>query len=667
MKQPSLILRLAIPTPLWKTFDYLPPEAEDLHWQPGMRLKVPFGRRELVGVLIAIDSQSGVARDKLKSAIKTLDTKPILSKQLLTLLSWVSDYYQYPIGEVFSNALPKRLRSDQKHNLDEETKPLSAELSEQPSISLNEQQRKAVENITETKGFGVFLLHGVTGSGKTEVYLRAIDHVLKQGKQALVLVPEISLTPQTISRFEKRFSKPIVMLHSNLTDKQRAINWLKAREESVGIVIGTRSAVFAPLPKLGIIVLDEEHDTSFKQQSRLRYCARNVAVMRAHLEKIPIVLGSATPCLESLSNVVRKRYRYLSLPQRAGNAKMPTFTVLDMRKQTLQEGLSETLLKTMKMHLAKQGQVLLFLNRRGYAPVLICHQCGWIATCLRCDAKLTLHQKPAKLICHHCEYQQAVIHTCQQCKQRDVMPLGLGTERLETFISAYFPHETVLRIDRDTTRAKGSMQAHLAKAHNREANILIGTQMMAKGHHFPQLSLVAIVDVDNGLFSTDFRALERMAQTIMQVSGRAGRGEEKGEVILQTHQPDHPLLQLLIQQGYNAFAKALLEERKAVNFPPFSYQALFRVEAKSQKSAMQFLQQAKQLSQANSSSKEIQYYGPIPALMERKAGYFQVQLLLQAQSRVQLQKQLSALIPKLAELPNAKRLRWSLDVDPQEI
>lgn len=534
-------------------------------------------------------------------------------------------------------------------------------------LSLNPDQQQAVTQITASRGFKPFLLEGITGSGKTEVYLQVIAHYLAQGKQALVLVPEIGLTPQTIAHFQRRFpTETVVVLHSELADSERANAWLKAKTAAATIIIGTRLAIFTPLAAPGIIIIDEEHDASFKQQTGLRYSARDLAIVRAQLEALPVLLGTATPSLETLNNAQNGRYVHLTLPQRAGNAVSPSLQLIDLRNQYLEEGLSNTLLKTVQQHLNQQNQVLLFLNRRGYAQVLLCHSCGWTATCQRCDAKLILHQHPRRLICHHCTANYTIPSQCGQCQQMQLIPLGIGTERLEQALKGHFPNTAILRIDRDTIRGKTAMHKTLTDIHQGRGQILLGTQMLAKGHHFPNVTLVGIIDIDGGLFSADFRASERMGQLIVQVAGRAGRAEKLGEVLLQTHHPDNALLQELLQRGYCAFANSLLKERQANGMPPFACTALLRAEATERQAPFSFLKGAQHLAKQMWDTR-IQVLGPIPAPMERKAGKFRALLLLQAEQRQWLQHWLERFIPELSASKPSRKVRWSLDVDPLEI
>ncbi|MBM4208175.1 MAG: primosomal protein N' [Gammaproteobacteria bacterium] len=535
------------------------------------------------------------------------------------------------------------------------------------ALQLNGEQQAAVATITgNLKKFAVFLLEGITGSGKTEVYMQTIRRVLERGQQVLVLVPEINLTPQLEARFRERFSVSMTLSHSNLTEKQRHGSWLSMQQGASSILLGTRSALFTPMPKPGLIILDEEHDTSFKQQEGFRFSARDVAIMRAKLLNIPVVLGSATPSLESLYNVQQQRYQLIVLKQRAGNAVEPRLLLMDIRNQKLHSGLSEPLIAEIRTVLGQGEQALLFINRRGFAPTLICHHCGWVARCRHCDANLVIHSQAKLLRCHHCGKEQRLLPDCPACNANQLTPLGLGTERVAETIQTLFPSQTVVRLDRDSTQRKGALEGYLAQINSGEANIIIGTQMLAKGHHFPNVTLVAIIDVDSGLFSIDYHATERLAQTIIQVAGRAGRGNKPGRVILQTRQPGHALLNTLINEGYSSFAANALTERKQALLPPYSYHALVRAQAGKNQLALDFLRTVAAMAN-QCAAKQTQILGPVPAPMEKRAGAFRYQLLLQSAKRSDLQNVLGMLIPQLETINGVKKIHWSVDVDPADL
>ncbi len=723
-------IEAAVPAPLLRSFDYKVSASmcQQALLKPGMRVRVPFGRRQLIAVVLQVKDRSDWPASQMKSVIDVLDRQPLLTEPVLKLLAWASDYYHYPIGEVMANALPKKLRlgaamvlqytqyyqitaeglaklatNDKRSHrqcalltcvdsagdalseqnlreqgfassllkkaveknwlsaIKQEDQIISAILCED-ELTLSSEQATALAPIQAADDFKVFLLQGVTGSGKTEVYLQAIAEVLKRGKQALVLVPEIGLTPQTVSRFERRFAVPIICLHSGMTDTERTQAWLRARLGKASIVIGTRSALFVPMPDLGLIIIDEEHDSSFRQQSGFRYVARDLAVMRASQKGIPIVLGSATPSLASLANVQRQRYQLLRLDQRVAGGQLPQWRILDVRDKALTAGLSEQLIARMQHHLGQGGQVLIFLNRRGYAPVMLCHHCGYSQACKRCDAHMTLHHQPYRLVCHHCGSSSAVSKLCPSCKQSDLATVGVGTEQLHQALQELFPDKVVLRMDRDTARSQQRLNELLDQAHSREADILLGTQMLAKGHHFPALTLVGIIAIDSGLMSADFQAMEQLGQTCYQVAGRAGRESLQGEVVLQTHYPEHEMLQCLVKQGYEPFAQQLLQERKDVRLPPYSYLAKWVVNGRDRAEVMTMAQKIKRLA-ADIQADAINFFGPMPALMERVNERYYVELVVLSTNRALLHQKLSDIYPKVQKLKWSKQLRWYLQVD----
>ena len=660
MANEPIFLQIAVPTALRQLFDYLPPEGIDPKTLiPGQRVEIPFQARTLIGILMAINKNSTLPYEKLKRAISVLDAEPLLPNDLLALCQWAADYYHHALGDIFIHALPAGLRKPKSRP---GALPKEQSVTE-TALPLNAEQTLAVRAITDALGrFQPFLLEGVTGSGKTEVYLQAIAAVQALGQQVLVLVPEISLTPQTLARFKARFKGPVAMLHSSLPESERLAVWLGALRNEVQLVIGTRSAIFTPFANLGLIVVDEEHDSSFKQQDRFRYHARDLAVKRASLLSIPIVLGSATPALESLLNAARGRYQLLVLKERAGNARLPQFRWVDVRNETLEAGLSSTLLTSMHEQLSLGNQVMLFLNRRGFAPVWYCSACAWIANCERCDARMVYHRQAKQIRCHHCDASKPIPKTCPSCHAADLQPVGIGTQRLEESLVQHFKDVPIIRLDRDTTRLKGSMGQLLANIQQEEKAIILGTQMIAKGHHFPRVTLVGIVDADGGLFSADYRAVEQMGQLLLQVAGRAGRADLAGTVLVQTRHPDHPMLQTLIHDGYPAFANLLLTERQTVALPPYTYFAAIRAEGYTALEAERFLTVLKQ----KLPHPHIDLLGPVAATMAKRKGFFCQQLIFRAAQRSSLQHHLKQVIHYLEKLPRSK-VKWALDVDPYNV
>jgi primosomal protein N' (replication factor Y) len=720
------VLRVALPLPLPTLFDYLPTAAGEA--SVGSRVLVPFGRGKLVGVVVASADEASVGSNRLKQVLRVLDDAALLDAELMQTLDWAADYWLGAPGEVYANALPLALREakplptigveywsltsagQSAHDADSRrggSKSLLAllhggalsaqelgerqpgwreaarrlatagllERSERPphhqplpsstAPQLNGEQQQAVAAVAANLGeYQPFLLNGVTGSGKTEVYLALIEQVLAQGKQALLLVPEIGLAPQTVKRLRERLGVVVEVLHSNLSEGDRARAWLRSRAGTARVILGTRSAIFTPLPQAGLIIVDEEHDSAYKQQEGFRYHARDLALVRARALGVPVLLGSGTPSLESLANAEAGRYRTLHLRARPGAISPPQVQIIDMRAQRLEHGMSPALLSAVAETVARGEQALVFRNRRGYAPVLLCHACGWHADCPRCERPLTLHAGRRQLICHHCDYRQRLPQACPTCGAGELKPQGQGTERLEEALLARFPQVPVLRVDRETTRRRDAFEQLLDSLHDDQPAILVGTQMLAKGHDLPNLTLVAIVGVDEGLHSVDFRAGERLAQLVVQVAGRAGRASKPGRVLLQTHQPEHPLLRNLLARGYAAAAHELLEERRLIGLPPYSHQVLLRVDATEREAVDAFLGAANGALPSDSS---LQIAGPMPAPMPLRGGRHRGQLLIEANSRRSLHGMLRSWQLALIALPTARRVRWSLDVDPIDL
>lgn len=657
------ILRVAVPSPLRSLFDYLLPINLSNEPVVGARVLVPFGKRTLLGIIVDITDHSTYPAKQLKPAFEILDTERLFSKELMELFVWASNYYQYPLGMLFEAALPAWLRKQK--NIDTLFAKEKSLTKTSDPLLLNPAQLNAVNTVTQHLGmFQAFLLDGVTGSGKTEVYMQLISKMIESDKQTLILVPEINLTPQTLSRFEERFNVPIALLHSQVSEKNRAIAWRETQSGRAKIILGTRLAAFAPLKNPGLFIIDEEHDLAFKQQDHFRYSARDLLLKRAQLEKCPVVLGSATPSLETWHNITTGKFKHLVLPERAGNAQKPSIEILDTRHKKLDSGLSNELFSQIKQQLDCKKQVLIFLNRRGYAPVLMCYKCGWHQNCKRCDSNMILHSAKSILRCHHCEAKVSIPDICPKCGAPDINPIGHGTQKLEDCLSRHFPEANIARVDKDSVYTKKQLNDVLKGVHDGSINILIGTQMLAKGHHFPNLALVAIVDIDGALFSADFRATERMGQLITQVAGRTGRGDYLGKVVLQTTHPENHLLNTLVYKGYHDFLKLLVQERQDSQLPPYSYQVLFRAETKTPNTANDFLKTIKTLI---TNKQSISCLGPIAAPMEKRQGFYRAQLLLQANTRQALQAQLQNIIPQIDATKIARRVRWSIDVDPLEM
>ncbi|MDB2409129.1 primosomal protein N' [Pseudomonadales bacterium] len=742
----SKFVQVVIASPVRHHFDYLPAEGlKATDYLVGSRVEVPFGRRNMTGIVIGHCQTSSIAADKLKAIRQKLDSTAIVSEDLLSLAEWMSNYYHHPYGDTLLSLLPNQLRKGGSvdaysqycwkitpHGLGwpddalqrapkqaellnflrtaerAETDTLTGEAilkeaghsrasalelakkglassveqgyypadcqsilrgqAQDKPPTLNAEQIEACSLIADRLGsFDTVLLEGITGSGKTEVYLRAIDKVLSLGQQVLVLVPEIGLTPQTINRFVDRFDVPIAIFHSGLTDRERLAAWTAASDGVARIIIGTRSAVFTPMANAGLIIIDEEHDGSYKQQDSLRYSARDIAIIRARTKNIPVVLGSATPSLETLFNAQTKKYQHSVLKNRAGSASPPSIELLDIRRQVLHEGLSDNAIAAIGETLFSGQQAMVFVNRRGFAPLLMCHDCGWHAQCDHCDARLTLHNRPHELHCHHCGHRAKVPTACPRCQSSRLLQVGQGTQRSAEALTALFPRFPVIRIDRDSTQGKQAMGERVDLINRGEPAILVGTQMLAKGHHFPALNLVVVLDIDQGLYNPDFRGPEKTVQLLTQVAGRAGRAGHGGRVLIQTHMPEHPLLQIWQTESYQGIIETLLNERSLRTLPPYAHIALIRADSPKPEQALRFLNQLAQQQTNTLNQSGCQLIGPLAAFMEKRAGRHRAQLMIKSEQRKSLHSAVKQLIQSLDQSKKPSGLRWSIDIDPQDV
>jgi primosomal protein N' (replication factor Y) len=655
----NFCIRVALDVPLQKLFEYSLPEG--ISARVGDRVAVRFGAQQKIGVVIEDRAQPELARDRIKPISALRDDAPPLPADWIALMRFLSAYYQRPLGETIVAALPPRLRSTKplpRKVLKEEPQAFGARFA--PTFPLTEAQAGVVAKVRD--GFNAYLLHGVTGSGKTEVYMHLVARTLERGRQALVLVPEISLTPQLEARFREAFPDArLGVIHSGLEDVARTSAWLAAARGEAGIVLGTRLAVLAPMPKLALIVVDEEHDASFKQQEGLRYSARDAAVYRAKLVDCPVILGTATPSLESWHNWSQGRYEKLELPERASpGARLPAVKTIDIRHDPPDNGLCKALLEAIGQRLERKEQSLIFINRRGYAPVLACEACGWTAGCDRCTARMVLHATDRRLRCHHCGAEAAIPRACPTCGNVDLKPMGRGTQRIEETLAGRFPGARVVRIDRDSARRRAELTRTLEGIRRGEGDILVGTQLLAKGHDFPALTLVGVLNADTALVSTDYRAPERLFAVLAQVAGRAGRRERPGEVLIQTRYPRHPLFAALERHDFAGFADSQLAERRSAGFPPFVFEAALRAEAPKLETAMAFLKEMRV-----KPPEEVRVYDPVPNVLTRRANLERAQLVMQSSSRVALQEYLKNLSERLFESA-PRQVRWHLDVDPIE-
>ncbi|HUP96418.1 MAG TPA: primosomal protein N' [Usitatibacter sp.] len=658
------IVRVALDVPLDERFDFRVPEGVTI--RPGALVVVPFGRSRKVGVAVELAHGSTLPAERLRAVESVVDDVAPFGPAEMELFEFCAAYYQRPLGEVIAASLPPRLRQVSRRRIAAEPSPAPGDGGFRAEVALTAGQQEALDLTRSGGGFRPVLLQGVTGSGKTEVYLHLVADALARGRQALLLVPEIGLTPQFEAHVRSRFpGAAMTCAHSHLGQGERAAAWLAAQSGAARIVLGTRLAALMPFHDLGLLIVDEEHDPSYKQQEGLRYSARDVAVRRAQRLQIPIVLGSATPSLESYSNARDGRYAVARLPARAAaNAEMPAVRTVDTRADRPRDGLTFALVEALKRRLQRGEQSLVFVNRRGFAPVLFCRACSWHSTCNRCSANLVMHRSSGELRCHHCGRHERIPVKCPSCGGLDLAPVGQGTQRVEEALATALPGARIARVDRDSTARKGSLERVLAQMRGGKLDVLVGTQMLAKGHDYPALTLVGVLDADSALFSADFRAAERLHAQLVQVSGRAGRAERPGEVLIQTDFPGHPLYAAVASHDFDRFASEALDDRRIAQFPPFAHLALLRAESKRSGEALDFLRRAQRLARRLAPGVEV--FDPVPATLERKAGFERAQLLVRSLQRSELQPFLRAWREALAQR-DERRVRWSLDVDPQEV
>jgi primosomal protein N' (replication factor Y) len=732
VNNPSPVICIAVPIPIYGYFDYLPAENTCIEdYSPGMRVLVKFGHRELVGIVIQHQTNSETPTSKLKAITHLFDEMTALPLNILHLLQWCATYYCHPLGDCIHTALPSALRQKKRlteikvikwsrttkiyegrnnatkqkailKTVEEQTEgiwqdslktlgyttaqlstlekagyltsqafdPLSAtaEQNATPStITLNDAQQQIVQSASKNLGhFHVSLLQGVTGSGKTEIYIDIVRKVLIKDQQALILIPEINLTPQTLRRFQTQLATPIGFIHSGMSSREKLTTWSLAKQGSAKVIIGTRSAIFTPFKKLGLIIVDEEHDTSYKQMDGFKYSARDLAVKRAQLEACKVILGSATPSLESVYNAQQHKYEWLILNKRAGEGQVPEISLIDIRSRPLQNGCSQPLLDQIKIEIENNNQVIIFQNRRGFSPTLLCDACGWIAHCKHCDARLTIHSNPPHLLCHHCNFKQAITQKCESCNSTHLSPLGTGTERIEFGLAQHFPTTKVIRFDRDTIKKQSHMEQLIDEVNLGKPCLLVGTQMLAKGHDFHNVTLVAVIDADASFFSADFRAVERSAQLLLQVAGRSGRGKKKGRVLIQTKLPEHPLFESVIKSDYKTLSENELEDRTVCELPPFSKMLSIRADAKKQADSLQALHSINsELFKSIPNNSGIEISGPLEASMARKSDTYRSYLHIFTTDfalRASILKQL----PQLLSARHKGNTKVTIDVDPTD-
>ena len=653
------IAQIAIIKPLHNLFDYEIPKKSS-YLKPGSRVRVEFGKKLLIGFVIKIKEQNSYSNYKLKEIIEVIDKTPIIDKETLDLFIWVSNYYHAPLGQIIGIGTPALFRQGKnlKENKIDKAEINTDNLSKE--FTLSEEQNIATKIIKKSLNtYKCFLLDGVTGSGKTEVYKNIQNFIYKMGLQTLIIVPEKNLIPELLDYFDSKNLR-VLEYHSSLTPKKKYINWNLIQNCETDIIIGTRSSVFLKIPKLGLIIADEEHDQSYKNNSEAKYNARDIAIYRAKNKNIPIILGSATPSSESILNVTKKKYIHIKMRSRINNRPLPNLKVVNMsnKKNTI---LSEEVISSIQKRITNKEQTLIYLNRRGYSPVITCDNCSWIPKCEECNLNMTFHKNKKILICHHCGRMKKFYDKCFACNSSEISYIGEGTEKIEEVIQNEFSKSNVIRIDSDSTRKKGQAEKIFDDIKDNKYDILIGTQMLSKGHNFPNITLVVVMNIDQSLFSPRLKAIEQLAQQLVQVSGRSGRGLKKGEVILQTSFPENEDLKCLIEQGYEKWVKNLLFLRGNLGLPPHRNWGVIKAKARKYIYAENFLDNIKKIIQKNN---EIEIFGPMPSSMQKKANLFYLNLIIQAKSKAKLNYVIKDCIPSIKDIPYSNKIKWTIDIDP---
>ena len=653
---------IALNIPLRRCFTYKSRE----RLIKGSRVKVSFGSKKVLGIVVRriIKLDPSIKKDSIKEAI-AIDKYSCYEKPLFNSAVWASKYYHHPIGEVFFSFIPTVLRKDSTKTIIPFGKTSDYLINEDDKFfNLNKEQENAVQNLSKIKGFNPALLYGVTGSGKTEVYLRLAEEKIKKGESIIILVPEINLTPQLINRIKNRFTGEIGVFHSNITPKKRYETWLKSKFGKIKIVVGTRSSVLLPLKNLGLIILDEEHDQSYRQSEGFKFSARDLAIKRSQLEKVPLLLGSATPSLQTLKLISENKFSKHEILKRIDGKKPPKIITLDINHSKLVAGIAEESMLAIKQTIKNGEQVLIFINRRGFAPLFECESCGWVANCSSCDSNLVYHKARNRLICHKCESAFNVSKKCPECSSKELKPYGLGTEKVEEALRLEFRKIPIIRVDHDSTRKKGAIEKIYSDIHKSDEAILIGTQMLTKSHDFPKVTMCIILNADNGLISPEINAIEKISQQLIQVSGRAGRNNNVAKVILQTRYPNDLNLKKIKTGNYHIIADQCLKDNKLKSLPPFSSICILRCTSPNSSNCMKFLNKVSNLL---CEKNKIEIIGPLPSIPSKIKGNSRFHLVLNTSSKAYLNKVLIFLTEEFYRWPETKKVRWTFDIDPYDM